>query len=268
MKKSYLYLFLIAALALFSCEKVVDLDLDESEQQYVIEGIVHDSLGDNFVLVSKSQYFNNQNPFQQITNASVQIIDNFNNTYNLYQTKPGYYTDSTLQGVANRTYTLIVNVDGKQVVAQSTMPPRVELDSLSLEEEIFSEESDGKQKYRVDCHFTDPLGLGNYYRFKGFEVIENELEQVDGFLSISDDYIDGLDTYFPFFDGSFFEGDSVVIQFLSIDEANYRYFTAIELSQQGEVPGNPVTNLVGDNVVGYFGAYAKSQRSIIITPEP
>lgn len=267
MKKLVTYLFLIIAFLGFNaCEKVVDLDLDESEQLYVIEGIVHDSLGDNFVLISQSQYFNDQNPFQQITNATVKIIDNLNNVYNLYQTKPGYYTDSTLQGISNRLYTLVVNIDGKQVTAQSLMPPRVELDSLSIEEEVFEEGPNGEQKYRVNCHFTDPVGYENFYRFKGFEVANNQLEQVNGFLAISDEYFDGLPTYFPFFDASFFEEDSVIIQFLSIDEANYRYFTAIELSQQGEVPGNPETNLQGENVVGYFGAYAKSQRSILITP--
>ncbi|MCC7332529.1 MAG: hypothetical protein IT232_07975 [Flavobacteriales bacterium] len=46
------------------------------------------------------------------------------------------------------------------------------------------------------------------------------------------------------------------------------FFSAISSSQNGEVPGNPETNIIGDNVVGYFGAYTKSELKLIITPLP
>ena len=251
-------------LTLTSCEKVIELDLDETDQKYVIEGLLHDSLGDNFVKISKSQHFNNQNPFVQVSNATV-TISGGGSTYNLLESSPGYYTDPNLKGVPNTNYTLVVSVDGNVITANSFMPQKVELDSLAIQEDVFGEDDDEGQKYRVNSYFTDPFGLGNYYRFKGFLIEDNYPEQVEGFLAISDEYIDGLPTYFPFFDGSFLEGDSVVIQLLCIDEVNYRYFTAIEASQEGEVPGNPVSNLSSDVAVGYFGAYTKSEQLIIIT---
>ena len=100
----------------------------------------------------------------------------------------------------------------------------------------------------------------NFYRLKAFLGGEQE----DGFLSLNDEFFDGSSTYFPIFESTFYQGDSVTIQLLSIDEVNYRYFTALTASQGGQVPGNPITNLNGEDAVGYFGAYAKSEQSIII----
>lgn len=246
---------------LTSCEKEIDLDLANSEQLYVVEGIVHDNLGDNYVLLSKTRPYKDNSPIETISNANIQIIDNFGGTFNLYEIAPGHYTDSTLQGIANRTYELIVNVDGKTITASSQMYPRVNIDSLSYEEltEAFWEDPNIPE-YRARCHFTDPGNTDNFYRLKAFLGGEQE----DGFLSLNDEFFDGSSTYFPIFESTFYQGDSVTIQLLSIDEVNYRYFTALTASQGGQVPGNPITNLNGEDAVGYFGAYAKSEQSIII----
>jgi hypothetical protein len=246
---------------LTSCEKEIDLDLDESRQLYVIECIVHDSLGDNFVILSKTRPYKNNNDIEKISNANVQITDNLGNTFNLLESSAGYYTSSALKGISNRTYSLVVNVEGNTITANSTMPPRITIDSLSVEEttEAFWEDADIPE-YRARCHFTDPGSFENFYRLKAFLGTEQE----DGFLALDDEFFDGSSTYFPIFGSTFFKEDSITIQLLAIDELNYRYFTAIDASQGGQVPGNPITNLNGDNVVGYFGAYAKSERSIVV----
>ena len=88
-------------------------------------------------------------------------------------------------------------------------------------------------------------------------------------LVLSDNLIDGDNVVFPIFQTEFEENDTVSVQLLSIDEVNYRYFNALASSQGGEVPGNPETNLNGaENVVGFFAAYAKSERKFIVTPLP
>lgn len=250
-----------AVTILTSCEKEIDLDLANSEQLYVVEGIVHDSLGDNYVLISKTRPYNNNNAIEKVSNANVRIVDNFGNTFTLYEIAPGHYTDSTLQGITNRTYNLIINAQGETITANSQMFPRVNIDSLSYEEltEAFWEDPNIPE-YRVRCHFTDPVNTENFYRLKAFLGSEQE----DGFLSLNDEFFDGSATYFPIFESTFYQGDSVNIQLLSIDEVNYRYFTALTASQGGQVPGNPITNLNGADAVGYFGAYAKSSQNIVI----
>jgi len=256
------FIVAISILLLSSCEKEIDLDLDESAQLFVIEGLVHDSLGDNYVLLSKTRPYNNNGVIEKISNASVQIKDDFGGVYNLYETNPGYYTDSNLIGVSGRTYELNVNIEGEIITASSFLYPRVEIDSIVYDEVPSFGGPNEEKEYNIICFFTDPINVVNYYRMKAF--LGNE--QKDGFVIWSDEAIDGVSTGLPVYDVTYFAGEEATIQLLSVDETNFRYFTAIYSSQGGDVPGNPETNLSGDNSVGYFGAYAKSERSIIIAP--
>lgn len=266
MRTIYQLIFiLIFAVTFIACEKRIDLDLDSANQMYVVEALVHDSLGDNFVMLSKTKPYNdNSSGMDKISGAIVKILDDQNNTFTLYEIAPGYYTDSTLQGINNREYTLTVSTEGKTFTAKSYLNPRVNIDSLSQEqtEELFWGDPDIPE-YQINCHFTEPTGLGDFYRMKAFVFGEQE----DGFIVMNDEYFDGKSTYLPIFETIFYEGDSVDIQFLNIDEANYRYFNALYYSQGGFVPGNPNSNIDGEGVIGYFGAYAKSERSIIVVPE-
>jgi hypothetical protein len=248
-----------------SCEKKIDLDLDESEQLLVVEGIVHDHLGDNIVILSKTRPFDNNEAVEMVSGAAVQITDGVGGVFNLTEvnTYPGYYTDSTLIGVAGRTYHLSVNSNGKMITASSVMPTRIEIDSLSYDEEPSFGGEDEDKEYSLLCHFTDPGDVVNYYRMKAFLWYE----QIDVFVNWSDDAINGVSTGLPVFGASYSEGEVATIQLLAVDEPNFRYFTAVLSSQGGEVPGNPETNLIGENAVGYFGAYAKSQASILIEPK-
>ena len=255
---------LVIALITISCVKVVELDLGDAQQMIVVEGIVHDSIGDNFVLLSKSRPFNdNEGGFEKISGASVIISDNFGNNFTLTETELGRYQNSLLEGVVGRKYFLNVIVNGKSFTSESIMPSRVELDSLSYEEinSPFGGDEEGEgQEYRVYTHFRDPINVVNYYRVKAY----NGEIQEKGFISLDNDLFEGDDVDFPLFLSKFEEGDTAIVQLLSVDEVNYRYFNAIASSQDGEVPGNPESNIEGENVVGYFGAYAKSQKSIII----
>lgn len=263
MKKiKLLILTVCSVLLLFSCEKEIDLDLDESPQLFVIEAVVHDSLGDNYVLLSKTRAFDNNNPIEIVSNATVIIKDGTGAVYNLSEVSPGYYTDPTLAGVSGRTYELNVTINGEIITATSYMNVRTEIDSITYEADPSFGGPDEEVEYSVLCHFTDSLNFVNYYRMKAFLVDE----QFPGFDNWNDIGIDGTSTFLPVFSATYLAGDTATIQLLSVDETNFRYFTALSSSQDGEVPGNPITNLSGDKAVGYFGAYAKSQVTIIIEP--
>lgn len=268
MKSTKILFFISALLVIFSsCEKVVDLELDKAPQALVIEAILHDSVGDNYVIISKSKPFNeNTGGFETVSGATVVIADNLGNSYVLNEMKSGFYNSPTLQGIVGRTYTLSVNAAGKSVTAQSTMPPKINLDSLSHEkiDNPFKDPND-PDYYRIFMHFYDTPNFTNYYRFKAFSRTVKQ----QGALVLSDDLINGSTVTYPIFRSKFEASDTVVVQLLSIDEENFRYFNALVASQGGEVPGNPETNLKGaENVVGFFAAYAKSERFFIVTPLP
>lgn len=255
------------ALVFTSCEKVVDLDLDDAPQALVIEALLHDSIGDNYVIISKSKPFNeNTGTFETVSGATVVVTDNFGNSFSFIEVLAGVYNSPTLKGIEGRTYVLSVYADGKSITAQSTMPPKINLDSLSHQKinRPFSDPND-PQQYRIYTHFYDTPNFNNYYRIKA----SSRTVKQKGVLVLSDNLIDGDNVVFPIFQTEFEENDTVSVQLLSIDEVNYRYFNALASSQGGEVPGNPETNLNGaENVVGFFAAYAKSERKFIVTPLP
>lgn len=266
-KHTILFFVIALAFTLMSCEKVVELDLDDEEQMLVIEGIVHDSLGDNFVLISKSKPFNdNSGGFEKVSGAEVIVRDDLGNTFLLTENSPGFYKNDSLKGVSGRTYFLAVRSGQNIVTAQSTMNWKVKLDSLSYEKvnSPFGGSSQEPDEYRVFTHFFDTPIIKNFYRIKAF--VKGIQEK--GFIVLDDNLIEADSVVFPIFQSRFLENDTVTVQLLSIDENNYRYFNAIAASQEGEVPGNPETNLVGNDVVGYFGAYAKSERKIVMNPLP
>lgn len=249
------------SMLLIACEKEIDLDLTESEQLTVVEGVVNDNLGDNFVKLSKTRAFNNNGEREVISNATVRVSDGVGGVFTLTEvdTIPGYYTNPNLIGVAGRTYELTVIVEGNAFTSSSVMNPRIEIDSLSYSEDPKFNPEDSTE-YSILCHFTDPKNVVNYYRMKAFA----DNVQKDGFVNWDDVVIDGLSTALPIFEVTYFEGEEATVHLLSVDEANYRYFEAVRLSQGGEVPGNPETNINGDKVIGYFGAYAKSEYTITV----
>lgn len=261
------FLIIFFALIFTACEKVVDLDLDDAPQAIVIEAIMHDSIGDNYVIISKSKPFNeNTGGFETVSGATVVITDNLGNSFSFVEVLAGVYNSPSLKGIEGRTYVLSVYADGKSITAQSTMPPKINLDSLSHQKinRPFSNPND-PQQYRIFTHFYDRPNFNNYYRIKA----SSRTVKQKGVLVLNDDLIDGDNVVFPIFQTEFEENDTVSVQLLSIDEVNYRYFNALASSQGGEVPGNPETNLNGaENVVGFFAAYAKSERKFIVTPLP
>ena len=259
-----IFFILLISMVFISCEKEIDLDLKESVQLFVVEGIVHDTLGDNFVAISKTRVYDDNGAIEHVSNAVVQISDGLGGVFDLIEvdTIPGYYTSSSLIGVAGRNYDLSVNINGNIIRGSSVMNPRIEIDSLTYNE-IPNFGGDDEPKYSILCHFTDPLNVINFYRMKSFIG----KEQLYGYVNWNDDAIDGTSTGLPVFNATYLAGDLARIQLLSVDEPNFRYFFGLSLSQEGEVPGNPESNLSGENVVGYFGAYAKSEVTMIIGEE-
>ena len=252
----------VSFLLLLSCEKEIKLDLDESAQKIVIEAMLHDSLGDNLVIVSTTKAYTSANPIEYLSNLQIQINDNNGNIVTLTETDPGHYTNATLKGEYNTNYTLNVIVDGVTYSASSFLPNLVEIDSL-VQEKVpdISQEDPDIPEYLIRCHFTDPATIANYYHIKPFL----EGVQEDGFVVFGDDYFDGINTYIPLFESSYIAGDSINVELLSTAEFNFTYFNALRLSQEGQVPGNPISNFTSEKIVGYFTASAKSKMSIIIT---
>lgn len=241
-----------------SCEKVVDINLNDSNPQLVIEAtIVSDGTPCN-VRITKTVNFDATNNFPTVDNALVSLNDDAGNTENLQLTSSGLYKSSVMTGVEGRKYTLSVNVDGKNYIAISTLPIKTNLDSLWVDSLSFF----GSTTYTVTPQYKDSFGVKNTYRFKLFVN-----GMVDKTIFVDDDeFNDGRTVSRPYFGDIEIEtGDTLRWQMMCIDKAIYRYFFSLLTVQDGSsgAPANPVSNFSG-GCLGYFSAHTLQEKMITV----
>jgi hypothetical protein len=256
------FFFVLISIAGISCEKVVDIDLNSSSPRIVIEGSISDSLGPYYVQLSQTVNFDQPNTFPSVTGAEISMSDNLGNSELLFETIPGTYKTSSMQGVPGRTYTLDVIVDGKEYVAISTIPSPVDIDSLSLQNQSFS----GNRTKIITVHFQDPVNIKNYYRFV---EVKKGIEQ--NFIFLYDDRVqDGSPISSNLFadEDTLRTGDTVRVVLQGIDKGAYDYFRTMSQAgggggSQAASPANPVSNF-SNGALGYFSAFAARSKLIII----
>jgi hypothetical protein len=252
-----LFYGLITIVFLNSCEKVIDLKLDTSGSQIVIQGNVYDQPGPYTVKISKTAGFDESNIFPPVAGAEVEISDNAGNTEVLTETSPGIYLTSAIQGVPGRIYTLTIKAEGKNYTAGSFMPPAVNIDSLYCMKSYFG---DFLQLY---AEFLDPAGTENYYHL--IQNINGVAQDVMGIAS--DELYNGQIIKFPFMpvdeESILTIGDTTTIWLESIDKSVYEYYRTTDMySGQYTTPSNPVSN-ISNGALGYFKACSIRKKTII-----
>lgn len=264
MKNSFYILTAIISLSGFtSCEKVINVDVKDSEKRIVIEGVISDAPGlvSHTILISKTNSFSAPNVRNPISNAVVFVRDiNAGVTDTLLEIKPGEYLTQKTYGVPGHTYNLTAIVEGKTYNASSTMPQVVPFDSIYTQNFSFF----GETFVQVIPVFTDPAGVKNYYRFS---VQAND--SLDKAYQAWDDLIsDGKENSRPLFSQtvSIDPKDTVTIFMDCTDKSTYDFFYTLEnASGNAQTPANPISN-ISNNGMGYFTAINR-QKKVIIIPE-
>lgn len=259
--KTFLGYLLILCIALTSCEKVVEVDLNAADPQYVIEGIVTNVSRPNQVRVSQTKAFNADNDFEGISHAEVVLSDDLGNRERLAHADSGIYIGDDISGVPGRTYSLSVTLEGETFTATSTMPQPVHFrgvyaDSLA----IFGE----KMRFpRVA--YNDPAGIDNYYR----HVLYINGQKRNPIYVSSDELYDGeyMERALRFGEPGDILGkdDTVTVEMQTIDEAVYEYFSTLSqtINRSAASPANPESNISG-GALGYFSAHTVQTRSTTI----
>lgn len=259
--------FILIITSLFfivSCEKEIDLDLENQSGKIVIEGNVTDQEGPYFVRITKSVDFTQENEYPPVENMFVELSDDLGQKEVLQYLNNGYYQTSYFQGQPGRTYTLKILADGKQYSAESTMPIAVDFEGLEQDSFMVA----GETSYTLLPVFTDPPALGNRYLFR-YHV--NERSKAN-FLEFSDNVNNGLPNQRPLLlpnddsDGSVKVkvGDEVTVEMNCIDNNIYTYFSALlQLSSGGVTPADPPSN-ISNGALGYFSAHTVRIRKTTI----
>lgn len=267
MKKNFLILASIALL-FASCTEVIELDLNSSEPQTVIEGNIGTSDDSILIKITKSINFDQSNNFPLVENATVIVSDNVGNSETLFEKTPGNYSSSTFIGVSGRTYFLSVSTEGQNLASQSTIPSQVNFDSLLVVKNtttVGGGPGGSGTSYIVTVQYKDPANEKNYYRF-----IEYHNGEPQGSVFVFDDRLtngNSVSTELISFDRQLYSGDTLTIEMQCIDKSVYEYFYSFgNLSggpQSSSAPANPYTNIVGGDL-GYFSAHTTQKISLVI----
>jgi hypothetical protein len=256
MRKIFSYLsILLLATTLFSCQKVIQLDLKEMKQKYVIEGFITEGESSHQVRITKTLNFDQSMAYPTVDNAVVVVTDNIGNTATFAFLTSGIYETNGFLGVSGRKYTITITIDGEVFTAESSMPTVSTLDSLELAEIPF-----GAQSFiTVIPKFQDELNVENFYFFNVF--INGE--KASGITVRDDKNFEGQSNQQPLFD--FVEStDTVNVVLHCIDKAAYKYLFSIG-ANTGSIasPANPDSNF-GNKCLGYFSARVTSEKTIVV----
>lgn len=237
----------------YSCTKVVDVDLNNASPAIVIEGVITNQPGPYSVSIIKTVNFSASNIFPTVSGATVQITDATSSvTETLAETSPGVYTTRNLLGTPGHTYQLYVSAEGKEYTASSTMPVGVTFDSLTYERNLFFGEID----INATVHFQDPPGTANYYTFA--EWIRGK--KSDWTHCVDDRISDGRYISAQLWEDSLAVDDVVTVQMNCVDRQVFNYFNTLSQATGGGddmnavTPSNPISN-ISNNALGYFSAH-------------
>jgi hypothetical protein len=262
MKK--LFFLFIALSAITSCQKVIDVDLNETNPVYVIEA--NYSAEDSTVRVKISQtssYFDN-NSSPQVNTATVLITDANGTITAVPFVSDGYYELTSYAPEFDATYTLSVTVNGETFTANCLMPAAVPL--LPITYEFFPGFFGSQSGYAPFLNYNDPAGVENSYQIilSKNDTTYNKMSQI---FTQDDQVTDGNFVGRPLFISNLYQiGDSIHMELRSVDKGMYDYVNEAQSIIGGNnsaAPGNPTTNW-DKGVLGYFNAYSSSRQSIIV----
>ncbi len=277
------FLFTLAiGLILISCDEVINLDIDDSEEQVVIEGLITNS-DLNFIKVSRSRAFYASGPAEGIEDATVVVTDQ-NGTEFVFSHNPDnvegfegvYLAPPGFTGVIDHTYSMSVIAEGVEYNAQEKLLPVTSIDSLTVEyadldpgdEEFEDFGVEEGELFEVIFFAQEPQDRVDHYLFKFYRndsLVKDFPEDIyfseDEFLG---EEIDDLPIA-----SYYLENDTVRVEMYSITREAFVFYADLFNLINGDggmfspPPANPRNNL-SNGALGYFQVSAIDTETIIV----
>lgn len=232
MKKSIYILFIFSLF--FTCEDVIDVDLNEAEPRLVIEASIDwykDTTGNeqSIKLSLSAPFFDTEVP--PANGAIIQITDTNSNTFNfIEEDNTGIYRNNDFLPVIDGEYTLTVTYNGNVYTASETLKSVVPIDYVEqIDDGGFTGED-----IELKTYFTDPLDISNFYFF---EYI-SDIPIIPVLDVLDDEFIDGNQIFAYYTEEDIESGDEVIMRHYGISEQYYE-FMVILLQQGSDEGGGP-----------------------------
>ena len=265
--KKYSWLMFPVIFSFIACEKVIEIDLDDTPPQLSLEANLTAADSTFTLRATRTGAYFDSAPPTAVTDAVVELRDAAGNNYSVPYDDNGQY-QLNLVPTVGAIYTLEVLVDGVLYTATTTLPEPVPL--VDLQTEFLPAFGPNDAGYAVYFRYQDPADIDNFYRIR--HVLNGVPQTAGSDLQVVNDRLnDGGLARFPLFGQIFEVSDTVQVIFQPIAASAYDYFNTLSSiigDGQGPgggsaAPGNPTTNW-DNEALGYFAAYPTSTLEIVI----
>ena len=231
--KKILYIALLCSFC-YTCEDVIDVNLNEAEPRLVIEASINWYKGtagneQRIKLSLTAPFFDETIP--PANGATIQITDSNNNTFNfIEEDDTGIYINNDFIPVIDDTYNLTITYNGDVYTASETLKSVVPIDFV---EQIDDGGFTGDD-IEIKTYFTDPANITNYYFF---EYI-SDIPVVPTLDVLDDEFIDGNQIFAYYTEEDLESGDEVIMRHFGVSQQFYE-FMFILLQQGSDQGGGP-----------------------------
>lgn len=282
MRLKNFFLIMIAFLS-WSCQEVIQIDLEEGPKRLVIEGRIEKIKGrsngyQSINLSSTADYFSNkQTP--RISGAKVMVSDDLGNVFEFKESNStlGLYEVDNLFAEIGRTYTLHLEYEGEVYQGSETLVAVAPIDSIYQEfkEETFFNEPG----IRIKIDFTDPLPKENYYlwqQLRDGQILVNPNPGTKWTLVSSDEFFNGRKIIGrePNDELIYEPGQIAQVRQHSISKNEFDYMFLLYDQATGGGPYDAPPSTIRSNIqnisnpdnypLGYFGASEIAEAELMI----
>ena len=241
----------------YSCENVINIPLNEADRKIVVEADLCDLPGLSYVLLSKTGSVYDDSTFYSLSGASVTVTDLSGTSFVFMEDSlvPGLYLCPGFVVQPENHYDLLVEVEGKTISSSSASFSKPNLTDITFDPQVvYFGSYAGDTAWIPYYHLSDNGAEQNYYKIR---MVKNGKPR-RRFMLTDDKLFNGSNFSGAIYTNSVKHGDTISIELMSTDEANFNYFETFE-NADGDAggpfsaaPANPVSNIVGD-AIGYFG---------------
>lgn len=265
-------LFICGVLFLFSCEKVIDLDLKEGKKELVVDASIDWEQGTDgnvqkIVLSQTSAYFKKEYP--KISGAVITVKDSEKHVFAFKEEEQGTYVCRNFQARYNEAYTLEIAHEGKNYTSKDTLRSPVKIYNVEQTSEggVLNEDKE------IRIFFTTEDTQSTEYFLVAAHDKDNELPFY--FVLDGDDFQDRK--YFVVGSSDEWEaGDKLNFEIYHISETYFNYMSRL-LAVADKYGGKPLTtpsarvqgNIINvadskQNPLGAFRATSCLKRTFVV----
>lgn len=229
MKVSKMLFLILFAGSLFSCEDVVDVDLEEAEPRLVVEASLLWNIDktENIQIIrltTTAPFFDSEVP--PARGATVTLIDETGKEYVFEEIEEGVFKNDKIQPLLNVEYRLVITYNDEVYEATEELIPTPQL--LYVEQN--NEGGFSSDDIELKVFYEDPAGIDNYYLFR---FLDERLS-----LQIYNDrFTDGNLNFAFYTDEDLEPGDEVGLEIQGISEDFYEYMFILRSQAGGSNAG-------------------------------